>query len=243
MNNMTTADGEKRSLVKIMRATILPEAYDWYGSRPEIIWHTSALRYNLNEGNYYNSLTDNAKTMIQSVEWNIGLQEDDNEYLAKKTYEVERSHNISSLYPYYKWTGKIALEYLSDYLYAFGGENRDICLANYPSIGDNPYFTNQCFYENWISNPIEEAKTYNGSEAYFQLATLNVSSYFYKDNTYATQRHHTIGTYVTGDVKPAFIITTSTSSNDRIKPSLYLKPNVNIVEGEGTQDNPYILEI
>lgn len=244
MNNMTTAEGESRSLVKIMRATILPDAYEWYnGKRPEIIWHTSALRHNLNEGTYYNSLTDAAKNMIQTVEWNIGLQEDGDKYLAKETYEIERSNSTSGLYPHSKWTGKIALEHLSDYLYAVGGENREICLANYPSTGDNPYFNNQCFYENWISNPIEESKTYTGSEAYFQLATLNVSSYFYKTNTYATQDHHTIGTYVTGDTKPAFIITTSTASKDRIKPTLYLKPNVNIVDGEGTPDNPYILEI
>lgn len=232
MNNMTTAEGENRSLVKIMRATILPDAYDWYdGKRPEILWYTSALRHNLNEGVYYNSLSDSAKNMIQNVEWNIGLQ-DTTTKLAKATYEEERKLTTSTTYPYAKWTGKIALEYISDYMYAVGGENRDTCLANYPAT-NNEYYNNQCFNDNWISNPTEEAKS---STSPFQLLSLNVRS----DNWV-----YTIYTYTSGNGAPVFInkYSTSVCKDCRIKPTLYLKPNVNIVDGEGTPDNPYILEI
>ena len=141
-----------------------------YGSND---WSDSALQLVLNEGAYWNrtngtcpkgengattncdfsanGLTDEAKSMIETVTWKLGGSSTNNDVTASMFYERERGTTVYSGRPT-TWQGKIALMYPSDYGYATSGgstTNREACLAkelyNWDSYSD-------CKNNDWLFN-------------------------------------------------------------------------------------------
>ena len=205
-----------------------------YGSND---WSDSALQLVLNEGAYWNrtngtcpkgengattncdfsanGLTDEAKSMIETVTWKLGGSSTNNDVTASMFYERERGTTVYSGRPT-TWQGKIALMYPSDYGYATSGgstTNREACLAkelyNWDSYSD-------CKNNDWL---------FNSTIQWTLTPDSSTSSIVFR----------VIGTgYVGYDF-------TANNSNG-VRPSVYLTSNVGISGGDGTMNNPYILK-
>ena len=205
-----------------------------YGSND---WSDSALQLVLNEGAYWNrtngtcpkgengattncdfsanGLTDEAKSMIETVTWKLGGSSTNNDVTASMFYERERGTTVYSGRPT-TWQGKIALMYPSDYGYATSGgstTNREACLAkelyNWDSYSD-------CKNNDWLFNST------------IQWTLTPDSSFSY---------------YVFGVDDPGYVYNNSLANNSLgVHPSVYLTSNVGISGGDGTMNNPYILK-
>ena len=176
---------------------------------------------------------------IENVVWNLGaittkngIYDEiwDNEYNANMSYTRERLNEHGKTCNHYNscnddivrtttWTGKVAIIYPSDYLYATTGGStvsRNTCLTAYgsSSYGESSY--SECKDNDWMlyTRFYQWALSPGGNDAY-QTA-------FYIDTT--------------GKVSYS-----RCSYIRSIFPVVHLKSSVSIIGGEGTQANPYIL--
>ena len=210
-----------------------------YGSND---WSDSALQLVLNEGAYWNrtngtcpsgqngattncdfstnGLTDEAKSMIETVTWKLGGTgsfTSASNGLTSHFYGYERGTTVYSGRPT-TWQGKIALMYPSDYGYATSGgstTNREACLAKELYNWDSSSYSD-CKNNDWLLD---------SSTTQWTLTPTSSRS----DNVF--------GVFRTGCVN-------YNSANDSIgvRPSVYLTSNVGISGGDGTMNNPYILK-
>ena len=104
--------GKTEIRLKIARSESIGD-YQWDDNENE--WSTATLNAYLN-GIYLNSLTSEAQTMIGDAKWNLGGWDTSSLY-ANQFYEYERGTTVLSGRST-EWTGKIALMYPSDYMYA-----------------------------------------------------------------------------------------------------------------------------
>ena len=207
-----------------------------YGSND---WSDSALQLVLNEGAYWNrtngtcpsdfngattncdfsanGLTDEAKSMIETVTWKLGGSSTNDGGTASMFYERERGTTVYSGRPT-TWQGKVALMYPSDYGYATSGgstTNRKACLAEDLS--------------NWYSSSYSDCKNndwlFNSSTAQWTLTPDSSGStgVFRVDNT-------------------GYVLNYRAGISLGVRPSVYLTSNVSISGGDGTMNNPYILK-
>ncbi len=165
----------------------------------------------------YKSISPLTLNMIEEVTWNIGGSSEYNGVLTSQWYEYERGSGTYNSQPSI-WNGYIGLMYPSDYGYATGGgstTDRNACLAK--SLTTNwkeaPYNT-ECVENDWL-----QSKDYPWSltpNAYFPGLVFGVDIYgpVYHDNTMYSRP---------------------------VRPSLYLTSNVRIIDGKGTNEEPYIL--
>ena len=186
-------------------------------------------------------LSASAVDMIEEVKWNLGSP-NINEYHSLiqsneminslDVYKGERSNyidkvcandtNCSDLVKRQtSWTGKVALIYASDYLYATsGGTNlsKDTCLSiNITKWYYQSGLTNstECNINSWLNTP---------SFAYTLTVNHEESAlYIYSVNVYAQ---------IVGQIM---------SNSSPVLPALYLKNNISIIGGNGTSANPYKL--
>ena len=180
------------------------------------------------------SLNTNAQRMIQTVKWNTGAS-GDYDYLTYKIYNYERSLNdIKKCYlreEYYEdggeslycddtiirtttWVGKIALMYLSDYGYATTGgstKSKEECL----NMELYSWTNNDCKKNSWIYNENldQEVFTYYGGSAHWHPCIASNGRVF--------------------DI--------ASRIEAGIRPTLYLKNSINVVDGDGSSSNPYKL--
>ena len=208
-----------------------------YGSND---WSDSALQLVLNKGAYWNrtngtcpsgqngattncdfstnGLTDEAKSMIETVTWKLGGSSSNNNVTASMFYERERGTTVYSGRPT-TWQGEIALMYPSDYGYATSGgstTNREACLAKKLYNWDSSSYSD-CKNNDWL---LDSSTT--------QWTLTPESSYSY----YVFFVFH------------AGYVSSFGSANDSfgVRPSVYLTSNVGISGGDGTMNNPYILK-
>ena len=136
-------------------------------------------------------------------------------YLGENSYESERSRNIIAGASD-NWLGKIALIYPSDYSYTFSLGVEDYCFNNI--LGCNK----------------SNGKNPNNSWIYM---LQNGSSYYWTISA-------CVG-YTICNMLPSGSIGMFRGSHnfDAVLPTLYLKPEVKIKQGDGTIDNPYIFEL
>lgn len=264
---VNTIEGQR---IKIMRNEPIGK-YSWDSSEQTINhgdgvneWSRADLMTLLNSGSYYNrnsgtcyvaycnqmetcnftssGLLNDSKEMIDTITWNTGSQGNlpIEEFSPIHMYGVERSSssgkmncNSDSNYCNDKvirtdrWAGKIALPYPSDYGYATASDNisdRENCL--------NTSLTNwsgneKCYNNNWI---------YHNNYKIWLLTPY--SDYQPTSATYIYQINSN------GNIGPSHA-SNGTMSNrfNSVFPSLYLKQNVKIVNGEGTQNLPYELSL
>ena len=150
MNNVVLEDGTTTSLLKIVRNESIGE-YSFDNNRSfKNIYSEVGIKDTLNSGPYWNrtsgtcpfmtgvlsstlttacdftntGLTENAKTMISSVVWNLGAV--DLSSFISEIYAQERSGNTT-------WTGYVGLVYPSDFLYSVNLSEE--CSEKTPSEG------------------------------------------------------------------------------------------------------------
>ena len=166
---------------------------------------------------------EQTRNSIATVVWNIGgnyASSSSANLIPKNAYEQERGNSV---YDGHKtlWKGKIGLIYLSDYGYATSGgqnTNRSSCLNlsmfNLYNSGNDDCKNNNYLYKN---NEIQ----------WTMVADANSNNHLYN-------------IYSGGNVNRY----DSLSYQDpTIHPVLYLKPNILIINGNGSSASPYQLGI
>ena len=209
-----------------------------YGSND---WTDSALKEVLNNGAYWNKtsgtcprgqngattscdfsgtgLTEEAKSLIGDAVWNLGGTElflSASDGLPSHFYGYERGTTVYTGRPTY-WVGKIGLMYPSDYGYATSGgttTNRESCLAKRMSVWNN---YSDCYENDYLYNSslIQWTMTHD--------ASLSSRVFIVTE-----------GTPINGNYA---------SNGNGVHPTAYLKSNVLITGGDGSQTSPYVLEV
>ena len=235
--------GTKETRIKIARSESIGN-YSWdnkpsgtgsstsqYGSNE---WSDSALMNVLNNGAYYNrttgtcpsgqngatkscdfsatGLTDEAKNMIGDALWNLGGSSTYQGLYADDYYTFERGTTVSSGRST-TWTGKIALMYPSDYMYA--GDLSKCSSDGYNWDGD----TTNCRDTSWLRNTSTTQWTIT------PRASNSLSVFYVYSAGYVRDSN--------GSVLDAFAS----------RPVLFLKSNVQITGGDGSQSNPFTLSV
>jgi len=219
-------------------------------------WENSKIKTLLNEGIYYNresgicytdqnnvtSLCDFtikglqmfSKRMIDIVKWNYSSNGDVSFDNIKTSlfYNLERSNNTGKMCTETSacndwlnrktiWQGLVGLLYPSDYSYATSGGEKN---SRVGCLSTALYFWNQegfsdCKANDWISN-----------SNYYQLLLMSSNLNDSASYVYFLSRQ---GNVATQYARNAF----------HIRPSIYLKENVRVISGDGSEDNPYTLMI
>ena len=171
-------------------------------------------------------LTNEEKNMIDNATWYFGLYNSlvgnyvDLHYVAERQSDLLGKPCTSGIYcndtvvRTPTWSGKVGLVYPSDLGYA-----TDLSLCD--SQLDSRYVSSSLCYRNvWIrgifktiSPSINSSKWGGGSTVFEVSISSNLLSY------------------------------SNAAGSSYIYPSIYLKPNVVITEGNGTEDNPYVLSL
>ena len=112
--NIDDGTGKKETRIKIARSESIGN-YAW-DSNGVNEWSTATLNTYLN-GTYINSLSTESQAMIGNAKWNLGGSSTYKGLYANDYYTFERGTTVYSGRST-EWTGKIALMYPSDYMYA-----------------------------------------------------------------------------------------------------------------------------
>ncbi len=172
-------------------------------------WSTATLNTYLN-GTYLPNLTSDAKNMIGDALWNLGGSSNGVGLYANDYYTFERSTTVYSGRST-TWTGKIALMYSSDYMYA-----GDLSKCSLDGTNWNDGQTN-CRDTSWLRNTSTNQWTITPYTSY--------SSYVFIV--------HSTGSVVSNPVYRTYAS----------RPVLFLKSDVQITGGDGSQNNPFTLSL
>ncbi len=269
MNNIDDGTGKKESRIKLIQRYSIGD-YSWDTSDSSVNggycvneWSQSdmmkllnpgyenesvggSLYWNSSSGNCYSGennattacdftssgLKENLKVLIGDAVWNTGSN-GSNDYtsasngLARHFYSYERSSNTGKICTSGSycndtvartttWTGKVGLMYPSDFGYAtIGGStsNRTSCLNKelYNWVNDSVL---GCRRYDWLYNPIS--------------TQWSISPY-----ADSSRANYVFSVHSIGHVSAATSVV--------VRPSVYLKSDVSILSGEGTDENPYVL--
>ena len=204
--------GTKEARIKIARSESIGN-YAWDSNNVNE-WPTATLNTYLN-GTYLTSLTSEAQDMIGDALWNLGGSSTQQGLYADDYYTLERGTTVYSGRST-TWTGKIALMYPSDYMYA--GDLSKCSSDGFKWDGDR---TN-CRDTSWLRNTstAQWTITPNASDS---LSVFGVGSAGFVDN---------IG-----------VNSNSVFNAIASRPVLFLKSNVQITGGDGSQSNPFTLSV
>lgn len=211
--------GKKEERLKIIRnESIGNMAWD---SNNINDWSNATLNANLNSGDYWtNILSDNAKSMIGDTLWYLGRTSNHTSStngLTSHFYSYERGTTVYSGRDT-SWVGKVGLMYPSDYGYATSGgstTDRNACL-------------NKELY-NWDSSSYSDCKNNDW---------LYESSY----HQWTITPHASIYDYVFGVGSAGFLDGNHALKAYGVRPVVFLKSSIKIVDGDGRSSNPYILQ-
>ena len=176
-------------------------------------------------------LSNNAKSMIDSVVWNTGALPNDklDDLTALEVYAMERGNNTgktdmdttSTNYDNVNrtttWIGKVGLPYASDYILSAGNgssNTRDKCInSTSDTYGD-------CVSNNsWLNSTNTYGPSLTITPIYGGDYPSNVASIYTRIYSYSA--------YV----------------SNTLKPTVYLNPKVKITSGSGTQNDPFNIEL
>ena len=173
-------------------------------------WPIATLNTYLN-GTYLPSLTSDAQNMLGDAKWNLGGSYDYEGLYADDYYTFERDTTVYSGQST-TWTGKIALMYPSDYMYA--GDLSKCSLDGYNWNDDSI----NCRDTSWLKNASTNQWTLSPN---------------------ANRSDHVFSVYNSGYVANNGGVTNSYAS----RPVLFLKSDVQITGGDGSQSNPFTLSV
>ena len=175
-------------------------------------------------------LKSNLKSLIDDALWNTGSNGIGvlwNAITTSKFYELERSNNTGKICTSGQycndplgrttaWVGKVGLMYPSDYGYATGGGNykREYCLSQYLYTWISYA---ECYNDDWL---------YTSANHQWTLTPRAASDISYD-------------AFVVGS--SGIVRTGNTAYGWLVKPVVYLKSNVQILSGEGSSTDPFIL--
>ena len=178
-------------------------------------WPKATLNTNLNNGDYWtNSLTSDAKNMIGDTVWYLGGSSTYDDVTASMFYERERGTTVYSGRST-SWTGKVGLMYPSDYGYATSGgttTDRNACLNKELYNWDS---VSDCYNNDWIFN----------------------SAYQWTITPHASRSDRVFSLHSTG-----YVYDNITGNAIGVRPVVFLKSSIKIVDGDGSSSNPYILQ-
>ena len=205
--NIDDGTGKKETRIKIARSESIGN-YDW-NSNGANEWSTATLNTYLN-GTYLNSLSTESQAMIGNAKWNLGGSSTYQGLYANDYYTFERGTTVYSGRST-EWTGKIALMYPSDYMYA-----GDLSKCSKDGYNWDTDQTN-CRDTSWLRNTstTQWTLTPNSSDS---TVVFRVDS-----SGYVINRN--------------IVVANSNAS----RPILYLNSDVTITGGSGTYGNPYTL--
>ncbi len=261
---METTSGQIEKRVKLIRSESIGE-FSWDTSSSTVNggfgvneWSQSDLMTLLNYGAYWNrtsgtcynnyndaslncnftntGLTETAKNMLDDATWNYGTINGisiklDNA-ISTDYYNAERSTNSGkicsnnlycndSISRTTQWVGKVGLMTVSDYSYATNGgntTNRSTCL-NLPISQWNDSSYNYCIANNWI-----------------YIAGLNQWTIIPAPAT--NEARYSYATIWSGELYSSYSCVARA-----VRPVVYLKSNVKIIDGDGSSSNPYQLAL
>lgn len=184
------------------------------------------LKIYLNE-EYYDSIESKAKLMIENYTWRIGAIDWETRTNTVTFYNKERGNTNGkictggdycndTILRTTTWTGYVALAYITDYAYA---SSELVCATNMNDGYDaesGSYDNMTCKKNNWI---------------YLDVTTWYLSPYALSSRASRAWALYSHGS-MHGD---------DTTKFSAVFPTIYLKPDVNIVGGTGTSTDPYIL--
>ena len=191
-------------------------------------WSTSVAKEYLNN-EYYTSLSDNSKLMIDNAKYYLGSQTWINDTLGtpEEIYNWERSNTVCASCNYddekKSWIGKIALMYPSDQYLVYGKNVDSTCY-------DNPmYCSNDSIAKTgWIYNSntntnglyIEKVRflSVNSADTFFNFCSETDGHFEYSCSIVESDLYLT-------------------------RPTIYLKTNTFIVDGDGSSTTPYKIEL
>ena len=161
-------------------------------------------------------LKEEAREMIGDTLWYLGGSSTYNDVTASMFYERERGTTVYSGRDT-SWVGKVGLMYPSDYGYATSGgstTDRNACLNKELNRWNSSDFSD-CKNNDWIFN----------------------SSYQWTITPLASNSHIVFILYSTG-----LVFTDSEYKARGVRPVVFLKSSIKIVDGDGSSSNPYILQ-
>ena len=174
--------GKTETRLKIARSESIGN-YAW-DSNDVNEWSTATLNTYLN-GTYLNSLTSEAQEMVGNAKWNLGGGYTDQGLYANDYYTFERGTTVYSGRST-EWTGKIALMYPSDYMYAGDlskcskdGYNWD---ADQTNCRDTSWLRNTSSTQ-WTLTPLSSYS----SLVFYVLLSGSVNSGNFVANSYASR--------------------------------------------------------
>ena len=189
--------------IKIMRTASIEDMV-WDSSNSNNWARPASLNTYLNE-TYYNELNNTAKSQIVAKAWSIGGITYYNNNLAT---QINDENNT-------KWTGKVALATVSEYIRANSDKNSCGTLASYLNdVYDN------CKNTNWMHN-------------YTSWWTLSPEISNSRDVFYIYYYDGGIG-YNDASI---------TRYSDVVRPAVYLSSEVKITGGTGTSSDPYQISL
>ena len=216
--------GKIENRIKLIRNESIEKDF-WNSGSDVNNWAESALQKKLNS-TYLTGLTGEAKLMIDNAKYYLGGY-NDYHISSIQMYNYERKVGGSEYYYTYgtyvnpaNWIGKIGLMYVSDYGYAT--ENCESkALASGISYSDTTL--QKCNDTNWLYN----LKT--GEWLLTPYSKSNAKVYKLFEEGYI-QEYYTK-------------YNSSYYNSQAVRPVLYLKSNVKITGGTGTNANPYTLNL
>ena len=215
MNNIDN-NGKVESRVKLIRKDSIG-LYAW-NEVNDNTWGSSTLANYLNN-EYYNNLSSNSKELIENATWNISKINFVNSAYTYYTAERLNSNDSSNV-----WNGKIGLYYPSDFGFATGGNNKEVCLnaelySTVNSKFQNCYKdTDGCLSNNWL---------YDGNETWFINPGDDATRvmFLYPEGYIDYGGNHS-----------------SPKAKINVYPTVYLKSNVLLERGNGTVEYPYYIK-
>ena len=177
--------------------------------------HPSTLNTYLN-GTYYNNISSVAQQMIGSSKYYLGGYTSAG-ITVSNMYSYERKISGSGTYYYStnpnSWTGDLALMYVSDYGYA--GLNCEN--RKLYGVNNDTDIISVCNSTNWLYDFQDQEWLLNqwGSSQFILFQKYDVG----------------------------LIHNAHTTNKFAVRPTLYLKPNVQIMDGDGTSSNPYVFAL
>ena len=162
---------------------------------------------------FLNKYSDDYKSMIEDTVWNLGSPA----YGDSANSFYTKEHSKNGIYGHSSlWTGKVGLIYPSDYGYATGGgnnKNRASCLNKALDKWQN-YDNTDCKNNNYLSG------TY-----------MTITPYVYNvQNVFAINN---------GSINDNYTVNSTTG----VYPSIYLRTDVKINGGTGSESNPYTITV
>ena len=215
-----------------------------HDSGSEIVTNNS-LYWNKTSGNCLNSgglstsscdftsmgLRDSSKLMIDSVLWNTGAIINDTQNITpsqmytyergdkngKTNFDASNYPTVDSVERKTTWFGKVGLPYPSDYIMASGdgsGNDRSKCMSSNSNVYGDCSSNNNWMGVNVSAPLMTMSPVYSAAFPSFTAAMITSLYTMPAANNY----------YV-------------------LKPSVYLNPKVKVISGNGSQTDPFILEL